>query len=72
MEKVENMNNGRPINKHTFDDGNHYGSNGGNASSSDNVQISAKASSNSLFPETTEFKNNKKDKKTEVKKTKED
>lgn len=50
------MNNGRPINKHTFDDGNHYGSNGGNASSSDNVQISAKASSNSLFPETTEFK----------------
>ena len=50
------MNNGRPINKHTFDDGNHYGSNGGNASSSDNVQISAKASSNSLFPETPEFK----------------
>ena len=68
------MNNGRPINKHTFDDGNHYGSNGGNASSSDNVQISAKASSNSLFPETTEFKITKitQEKENRIEKEKED
>ena len=66
------MSDGRPINKHTTDVGNNNGSIRGYVSDSNNVQLSAKTNSNSFFPETTEFKITKKDKKTEVKKTKED
>ena len=40
------MNNGRPINKHTTDVGNNNGSIRGYVSDSNNVQISAKSSSN--------------------------
>ena len=50
------MSDDRPINKHTVDVSNNDGSIRGYVSDSDNVQISAKANSNSFFPETTEFK----------------
>ena len=66
------MSDGRPINKHTTDVGNNNGSIRGYVSDSNNVQLSAKTNSNPFFSETTEFKITKKDKKTEVKKTKED
>ena len=50
------MSDGRPTNKHTVNVSNNDGSIRGYVSDSDNVQFSAKTTSNSLFPETTEFK----------------
>ena len=50
------MSDGRPVDKHTTNVGNNNGSIRGYVSDSDNVQFSAKTTSNSLFPEATEFK----------------
>ena len=66
------MSDDRPTNERIINVSNNDGSIRGYVSDSDNVQLSAKTNSNPLFPETTEFKITKKDKKTEVKKTKYD
>ena len=50
------MSDDRPINERIINVSNNDGSIRGYVSDSDNVQIFAKADSNSLFPETTEFK----------------
>ncbi len=50
------MSDDRPDDKRIIDVSNNDGSIRGYVSDSDNVQISAKANSNSFFPETTEFK----------------
>ena len=50
------MSDDRPTNERTINVSNNDGSIRGYVSDSDNVQISAKVSSNSFFPETTEFK----------------
>jgi len=72
LEKVENMSDDRPTNKHTTDVSNNNGRVRGYVSDNNNAQIFTKNDKNSLFPETTQFKITKKDKKTEVEKTKED
>ena len=66
------MSDDRPINKHTTNASNNNGSVRGYVSDNNNAQIFAKNANNSIFPETTEFKITKNDKKTENKKTKED
>ncbi len=50
------MSDDRPTNERIINVSNNDGSIRGYVSDSDNVQIFAKADSNSLFPETTEFK----------------
>ena len=50
------MSDDRPTNERIINVSNNDGSIRGYVSDSDNVQISAKANSNSFFPETTEFK----------------
>ena len=50
------MSDDRPTNERIINVSNNDGSIRGYVSDSDNVQIVAKADSNSLFPETTEFK----------------
>jgi hypothetical protein len=50
------MSDDRPANERIINVSNNDGSIRGYVSDSDNVQISAKANSNSFFPETTEFK----------------
>ena len=50
------MSDDRPANERIINVSNNDGSIRGYLSDSDNVQISAKANSNSFFPETTEFK----------------
>ena len=72
MEKVENMNNGRPINEYTFNASNCYGSVRSYLDNNSYAQNFTKNDSIPLFSETTEYKTTKKDKKTEVNKTKED
>ena len=50
------MSDDRPANERIINVSNNDGSIRSYVSDSDNVQISAKANSNSFFPETTEFK----------------
>ena len=50
------MSDDRPTNERIINVSNNDGSIRGYVSNSDNVQIFAKVDSNSLFPETTEFK----------------
>jgi len=50
------MSDGRPTNKHTVDVSNNDGSIRGYVSDSNNVQLSASHSENSIFPKTPEFK----------------
>ena len=72
MEKVENMSDDRPTNKHTTDVSNNNGRVRGYVSDNNNAQVFTENDKNSLFPETTKFKITKNDTKTENKKTKED